>query len=163
MSLRKIDNAPVLTEAQRQVPQLAWVDGFSRLLDTKFRIPGTDVRFGLDFLMGLVPGIGSVASLGFSALLIVTMARHGASGMLAARMLMNVGVDAVAGFVPGLGNIFDLFFKANYRNLELMREYYSEDRHQGSAWPVVIGILLMILLFIVLTIWALVKVFQWVF
>ena len=160
MLFQKGDNAPVLTEAQRQTPQLAWVDGFSRLLDTKFRIPGTDVRFGLDFIMGLVPGIGSVASLGFSGLLIVTMVRHGASGMLAIRMLLNVALDALVGFVPVLGNIFDLFYKANYRNLELMREYYTEDRHQGSAWPIIIGILLLLLGFVVLTIWALIKVFQ---
>lgn len=163
MLFQKGKNEPVLTEEQRRIPQLAWVDGFSRLLDTKFRIPGTDVRFGLDFLMGLVPGVGSVASLGFSGLLILTMVRHGASGMLATRMLLNAALDAIVGFVPVLGNIFDLFYKANYRNLQLMREYYGEGRHQGSAWPVIIGVLVVMLLFVILTIWALVQFFQWVF
>lgn len=163
MLFNKADNTPVLTEAQRAVPQLAWVDGFSRLLDTKFRIPGTDVRFGMDFLMGLVPGIGSFASLGFSALLIITMVRHGASGMLAIRMLFNVVLDALVGAVPVLGNIFDLFYKANYRNLELMREYYGEGEHQGSAWPAIIAILVVMLLLMAFSIWVLVKVFQLLF
>lgn len=163
MIFTKGDDKPVLTETQRNIPQLAWVDGFSRLLDTKFRIPGTEVRFGLDFLMGLVPGVGSVASLGFSGLLIATMVRHGASGRLAARMLVNVGLDTLVGFIPVLGNIFDLFYKANYRNLELMREYYDEGRHRGSAWPIVVGILAVLLFFVVGTIWLLVQFFQWVF
>ncbi len=163
MLFQKADDAPVLTENQRQIPQLAWVDGFSRLLDTKFRIPGTSVRFGLDFLMGLIPGAGSVASLGFSGLLIITMARHGASGMLAARRIFNVVLDALVGFVPILGNLFDLFYKANYRNLQLMREFYGEDKHQGSAWPVIIGVVVTILLVVIGSIWLMVSFLQWVF
>ena len=79
---------PILTEQQRNVPQLRWVDTFSRVLDTKFRIPGTDMRFGLDFILGLVPGAGDVLSLGMSGTLVATMARHGASPMLVARMLV---------------------------------------------------------------------------
>lgn len=152
---------PVLTEAQRAVPQLAWVDTYSRLLDTKFRIPGTQTRFGADFLLGLLPGAGSVISLGLSGILIATMARHGASGMLAARMIGNVFLDAIVGTVPVLGNIFDLFYKANYRNLQLMREYYGEGRHEGSAWPVVISIVVAIFLVIGLTIWAVVEFLEW--
>lgn len=161
MLFPKADNSPVLTESQRQIPQLAWVDGFSRLLDTRFKIPGTDIRFGLDFLMGLVPGVGSVASLGFSGLMIITMARHGASGMLAIRMIFNVLLDTVVGFVPLLGNIFDLFYKANYRNLQLMREYYGEGKHQGSAWPVIIAIVISIFMVIAGTIWLMVRLFQY--
>lgn len=163
MLFRKGKDKPVLTEQQRSIPQLAWVDGFSRLLDTKFRIPGTDIRFGLDFLMGLVPGAGSVVSLGFSSLLIITMARHGASGMLAARMIFNVVLDTILGFIPVLGNIIDLFFKANYRNLELMREFYGEGRHQGSAWPVIISIAIMMLLMVFGTIWLMIALLQWIF
>jgi len=140
--MSRTPDLPVLTESQRAVPQLAWVDSFSRLLDTKFRIPGTNVRFGLDFIMGLLPAAGSFLSLAFSGVLIATMFRHGASGMLTTRMFLNVLLDAIVGSVPILGNLFDLFYKANYRNLELMKEYYHEGEHQGSAWPVVIGLLI---------------------
>lgn len=157
------EDAPILTDAQRSVPQLKWIDGFSRLLDTKFRIPGTDMRFGLDFILGLVPGAGDLISLGMSGVLVATMARNGASPRLAGRMLFNVGLDAIVGSVPIIGNIFDLVYKANYRNAVLMREYYEEGQHQGSVWPVVIGVVVGIVLIFALAIWATVAIFSWLF
>lgn len=156
-------NDPILTERQLAVPQLKWIDGFSRLLDTKFRIPGTDIRFGADFLLGLVPGAGDILSLGMSGILVATMAKNGASGMLVVRMLFNVALDALVGTIPVLGNIFDLFYKANYRNAVLMREYYGEGEHTGSAWPVVIGVIVVIIAIFFLMIWALVEGVQWLF
>ena len=156
-------DAPILTDAQRKDSQLRWVDGFSRLLDTKFRIPGTGVRFGLDFLLGLVPVGGDLVSLGMSGVLVATMAKNGASPMLAARMLVNVALDALVGSVPILGNIFDLVYKANYRNAVLMREYYEEGKHRGSVWPVVAGVVAAMVAIFVLTIWIAVEVIQWVF
>ncbi len=157
-----ISNAPIFSDSQRAVPQLRWVDGFSRLLDTKFRIPGTDIRFGADFLLGLIPGAGDIISLGMSGVLVATMAKNGASPMLAAKMLFNVALDALVGTIPVLGNIFDLFYKANYRNAVLMREYYAEGQHQGSVWPVVIGVVVGILLIFFLLIWALVEIIGWI-
>ena len=144
---------PILTEQQRRVPQLRYVDTFSRVLDTKFRIPGTDVRFGLDFILGLVPGAGDVLSLGMSGTLVATMARHGASPRLVARMLFNVALDAIVGAIPVLGNIFDLVYKANYRNAQLMREYYEEGKHTGSVWPVVLAVIAVVLFIMIATIW----------
>ncbi len=141
----------MLTAAQRNSsPELAWVETFTHLLDTKFRIPGTKVRFGGDFLMGLVPGLGDILSMGFSGLLILTMAKNGASLKLVVRMLFNVVLDTVVGSVPILGNLFDLVFKANTRNLILMREYYVAGKHRGSVWPIVavvaatLGVLLVV-------------------
>ena len=157
------EDVPILTDAQRAVPQLKWIDGFSRLLDTKFRIPGTDVRFGLDFLLGLVPGAGDLVSLGMSGVLVATMAKNGASPLLAAKMLFNVGLDAIVGTVPIMGNIFDLVYKANYRNAVLMREYYQEGQHQGSVWPVVLGVLVGVVVIFVLMIWAALAVLSWLF
>ena len=158
-----IPHDPILTERQLAVPQLKWIDGFSRLLDTRFRIPGTDMRFGADFLLGLVPGAGDLVSLGMSGVLVATMAKNGASGMLVARMLFNVTLDALVGTIPIIGNIFDLIYKANYRNAVLMREYYGEGEHAGSAWPVVIGVIIAILVIFVLVIWVTVAIFQWLF
>jgi len=157
------DHRQILTDYQREVPQLKWVDGASQLLDTKFRIPGTDIRFGVDFLLGLIPGAGDILSLGMSGLLVATMARHGASPRLVAKMLFNVGLDALVGTVPILGNIFDLVFKANYRNAVLMREYYGEGQHSGSVWPVVLGVIITILVIICLVIWAVAAMFGWLF
>lgn len=118
------------------------VDTATDLLDTKFHIPGTNIRFGADFLMGLIPGVGDAVSLTISGLLIATMARHGASGRLVARMLANVGLDALVGTIPVAGNAFDLVYKANSKNLKLMREFYDEDKHRGSAWPIVLAVVL---------------------
>lgn len=132
----------VLTESQRQErPELAWVDGLTDLLDTKFVIPGTQIRFGADFLMGLFPGVGDTISMLFSGVMVATMAKNGASGFLVARMMLNVALDAVFGTVPVLGNLFDLFYKANHRNMKMMREHYEQGKHQGSAWPVIAGVI----------------------
>jgi hypothetical protein len=147
---------PILTERQRQVPQLQWVDTFSRVLDTKFRIPGTGIRFGLDFILGLLPVGGDLVSLGMSGTLVATMARHGASPRLVARMLVNVILDAVIGSIPVLGNIFDLVYKANYRNAQLMREYYDEGKHRGSVWPVVLAVVAVVVALMVGLVWLLV-------
>lgn len=118
----------MLADAQTKVlkptgaPELAWVETWTDLLDTKFTIPRTNIRFGADFLMGLIPGIGDAVSLGFSGLLIATMAKHGASKLQVARLLLNVFLDTLVGAIPILGNVFDLFYKANYCNLILIRE-----------------------------------------
>lgn len=145
------DLAPAFAES---VPQLQWVDRASQLLDTKFRIPGTDIRFGADFLLGLFPGAGDLISYGFSGILVITMARHGASPMLAAKMLFNIALDALVGTIPVLGNLFDLFYKANYRNVELMKEFYAEGAHRGSVWPVVLGVIVALFAILGLVIWG---------
>ena len=163
MMQQPTNNAPIFTDEQRNVPQLKMVDGFSRLLDTKFKIPGTDIRFGLDFLLGLVPGAGDLVSLGMSGVLVTTMAKHGASPRLAARMLFNVALDALVGTIPILGNIFDLIYKANYRNAVLMREYYEEGKHSGSVWPVVLGVIITMVVIVALVVWVLASMIGWVF
>ena len=64
--------------------------------------------------------------------------------MVIVKMIWNILVDAIAGTVPILGDIFDLSFRANRRNLDLLQEHYVEGEHDGSAWPVVIIILIII-------------------
>ncbi|MCM2370407.1 DUF4112 domain-containing protein [Aporhodopirellula aestuarii] len=123
-----------------QPKPMRWVDNTTKLLDAKFRIPGTRIRFGLDFLLGLLPGAGDAVSLAMSGVLIATMAKHGASPMLVLRMLGNVVLDAVVGSVPVAGNVFDLFFRANSRNLKLMREHYEDGKHNAHAWPILLAI-----------------------
>ena len=72
-------------------------------------------------------------------------------------MLFNVALDALVGSVPILGNIFDLFYKANYRNVELMKEFYAEGEHTGSVWPVVIGVVLSLLAILGVVVWGVVQ------
>ena len=97
-------------------PKLKYLDTASDLLDSRFRIPGTDIRFGVDFLIGLVPVAGDVITFGFAGLLVIAMARHGASGMVVVKMLWNILLDATVGSIPVLGDLFDLKYKANRRN-----------------------------------------------
>ena len=115
-------------------PKLKYLDTASDLLDSRFRIPGTDIRFGVDFLIGLVPVAGDVITFGFAGLLVIAMARHGASGMVVVKMLWNILLDATVGSIPVLGDLFDLKYKANRRNYQLLTEHYQEGEHQGSDW-----------------------------
>ncbi|MEM6963598.1 MAG: DUF4112 domain-containing protein [Bacteroidota bacterium] len=141
--------------------QLKGLDNFTRLLDTSFRIPGTKTRFGIDFLIGLVPYAGDVLSFLFSAGLIITMARHGVSGQVIGRMIWNVLLDTVVGSVPILGDIFDLYFKANRRNFHLLRDHYGEGKYTGSIWRVVIPVLIALAIVFVLMLWLVYQIVAW--
>lgn len=137
---------------------LRHVEAYSRLLDSKFRVPGTQLRFGLEPIAGLVPVAGDAVGFVASGLLVLTMARHGAAPRLVALMLWNVALDAVVGSVPILGTAFDVVYKANDRNVKLLREYYEQGRHAGSAWPIVAATLAALLLLGALLTWLLYEV-----
>ena len=117
------------------------VDTVAKLLDSQFRIPGTDFRFGLDAIAGLIPVGGDAVSFLASAALVLTMVRHGASGQLAARMLLNIAFDAVVGSIPFFGDLFDAAYKANNRNVALLKAHYEQGKHTGSGKGIFIGTL----------------------
>ena len=99
------------------------LDRFAHLLDEAFRIPGTRWRIGLDGLAGFVPGIGDGVTALVALYPVLEAYRHGAPPALLARMLANLGIDTAVGAVPILGDIFDVAFKANRRNVELLRRH----------------------------------------
>jgi len=113
--------------------KLRWVEHVARLMDSQFVIPGTNIRFGLDPLFSLFPVVGGVPAAIVSMMLVNTMMRHGASGEVAVRMVTNIAIDTIVGAVPILGNIFDVTFRANDRNVRLLREHYNQGKHQGSG------------------------------
>jgi hypothetical protein len=92
----------------------------ARLLDSQFAIPGTKVRFGLDTVLGLVPGIGDTISAAIASLIIVEAVQAGARKRVIARMCGNAALDWVVGLVPVAGDVFDVLYKSNLRNLELL-------------------------------------------
>ena len=98
----------------------------ARLLDTAFRIPGTRVRFGIDQVLGLAPGLGDAIAALIGGYIVWSAVRAGAPRLVVGRMLVNVGVDAVVGAVPALGTVFDVAFKAHRRNA-LMLEAWSRS------------------------------------
>ncbi|MCO6489615.1 MAG: DUF4112 domain-containing protein [Phaeodactylibacter sp.] len=142
--------------------ELAWIDTAASILDNRYRIPGTNIRFGVDFLIGLVPYVGDVVSFAISGVLVASMARKGASGMALVKMVGNVLIDTVLGAIPLLGDLFDLGYRANLRNLRLLREHYAEGKHQGSAWPVVLLILLLLFVLLGLSVWLIWRLLYWV-
>lgn len=116
-----------------QDPDLARLDTLAKLLDNQFRIPATNLRFGLDGLVGLVPYVGDMAGFVVSGFLMRTMLRKGASPLLMLRMMFNFVLDAVVGVVPILGDLFDFGYKANRRNVDLLKQYYADGEAKPSA------------------------------
>lgn len=114
-------------ELQRHQAALARLDRYATLMDARFRVPGTRIRFGLDPVIGLLPGIGDALGLALSLYVVVEAIRLGVSKRVLFRMLGNVGLEALVGVVPVLGDVFDIGFKANLRNAALLRSSI-EDR-----------------------------------
>ncbi|MXV14370.1 DUF4112 domain-containing protein [Hufsiella ginkgonis] len=143
-----------------QDPRLKWVERVSFLLDEQFRIPGTSFRFGLDPVMNLVPFIGDLPGFLLSAALVLTMAKNGASSKLVVLMAINIVLDATVGAIPVIGQIFDFFYKANTRNMRLLREHYLEGKHSGSGKNTLLLAILILAGLLVLVIWLVIKLFQ---
>lgn len=126
-------------------PELRIMDGVATIMDNAIPIPFTQKRFGLDALIGLVPNAGDILSLGISGMLILTILRHGVSFSVLLKMIGNIILDASVGSIPILGDIFDFSFKANRRNVKLLKTHYDEGGERMNAW-VAAGILLAIVL-----------------
>jgi Domain of unknown function (DUF4112) len=105
----------------------------ARLLDEVLRIPGTNIRFGLDAILGLIPGAGDVAGGILSTFIILQAARLGAPGSVLARMVMNVAIDSIVGAVPVLGDLFDIGWKSNTRNAALLERYAARPQATRRA------------------------------
>jgi hypothetical protein len=142
---------------------LVKLQGLAKLMDAQFVIPGTQIRFGLDSPIGLIPGVGDLSTFAVSGYLLFIMAKNGASGFVLARMVLNILVDAIVGAVPILGDLFDVAFKANMRNMKLMQEHYQEGRHGGSAWKIIFPVLIIVFLVVVAIIWLTYKLLAAIF
>jgi len=97
------------------------LEQLARLMDSQFVVPGLGVRFGLDALLGLIPGLGDVASSLISLYIVAAAAQQGVSRVTIARMALNLGLDALLGSVPVVGDIIDVGYKANNRNVALLQ------------------------------------------
>lgn len=150
------------SKIETEAPALKGLNQMADFLDNRFRIPGTQIRFGVDALLGLFPYVGDVATFLISGYLVAVMARKGASGMLILKMLWNIFLDGAIGTIPFLGDLFDFRHKANTKNVNLMLEHYEEGRHGGSAWWVLIMILLILIVLIVLSVYVVGRVLYWI-
>lgn len=123
------DYSKKLTHEER----LNQVRMIARMMDDSFRVPGTKIRFGLDTILGLVPGLGDVVTSAISLLIVHHAWQSGASKLTIARMLGNVAVDFLIGSVPVAGDLFDFAWKANRRNARLLEAHLNK---RSGKWEV---------------------------
>lgn len=135
-------------EIERSLDQLSlWMDGL-------FRIPGIGWRFGLDALVGLIPGVGDLATTGVSFYILASAVRYRVPKITLLRMGLNVGVDYVFGALPVVGDLFDAWWKSNQKNVALLKEratVSAEDAHNGrlSDWLFLLIIVMVLLALLV--------------
>ena len=130
------------------------LDQLSRWMDGLFRIPGTGWRFGLDALVGLIPGVGDTATTVVSFYVLAAGVRYRVPKVTLLRMALNIAVDYLLGAVPFLGDLFDFAWKSNQKNVELIRRRAAvgpEEARSGrlSDWLFVGVIMLVLLLLLV--------------
>jgi len=157
-ALTHTSNRPRLT--------LPWLRRWAELLDSRFRIPGTSIRFGLDPLLSLIPGLGELSSPVFALALIAQGLQQRVPKVVMLRMLLNALLDAVIGAIPFAGTIGDIFWRANSANLALLERHAHPGRPPARSdyWFVfgaalVFGMLALVPL--VAGIWAFAEFWQW--
>jgi hypothetical protein len=120
------------------------------LLDSAFRVPGTSFRFGLDAIIGLIPGVGDISTPAFAALILVQAVRARLPIVVQARMVLNAVLDMLLGLVPVVGDVADIGFKANLRNLALLERHARPGVPPAKSDYVFVTISLIVLAFVAL-------------
>ena len=106
------------------------IDMLATVFDTAFIVPGTTVRFGVESLLRLVPGVGDAMASALSFYLLYEASRLGVPRLLLARMVANVVLEGAVGMVPVAGDAFDVFFRANRRNVALLRAHFARTGYR---------------------------------
>jgi len=148
--------------AAGQLAGLEHLTVLSHLLDRAFRVPGTRWRFGLDALIGLIPGLGDIVGSLVGVYSLWIARKLGAPGAVQARMVLNLALDGAVGLVPILGDLFDFAFKAHSRNQALLAEWLkSPHQTRRSSWMVVVVGALVLLALLGGGVWILISTLQW--
>lgn len=135
--------------------------GLARILDSAFVIPGTNFRFGLDAIIGLIPGIGDLLGAGLSGFILIEAARVGLPKSVLLRMGWNVAVETVLGAVPLAGDLFDAAYKANNRNIRLLDRYLEQPTRvrRSSRWFAIVVVAVLLLLVLAVG-WAFISILR---
>lgn len=104
------------------------------LLDDRFRVPGTNIRFGLDGIVGLLPGIGDVTTAAVSGYIVLEARRLGIPKRLLMKMVSNIAIDAAVGIIPIVGDFADIHWKANRKNVHLLLEHAKGTRTEAMQF-----------------------------
>ena len=115
------------------------LESLGKLMDGAFVLPGTNVRFGLDAVIGLVPGVGDMVSGVVSSYLIWEARRLGVSKWVLTRMAANTLLDTTIGAIPLAGDVFDVMFRANMKNMALLRRHLEKQGYGQTLGPVIEG------------------------
>jgi hypothetical protein len=142
---------------------LEWIERIARWLDSKFVIPGTTIRFGLDPLMSLFPVVGDFVTYVISGMLVYNMYQHGVSRKVVIKMILNSTLDAIIGVIPVVGTFFDIFYRANDRNVRLLKEHYNEGKHHGSGNGILLVIAVIAIGLFAAAFYGLYKLFEAIF
>jgi hypothetical protein len=118
------------------------LDQLATLLDDVFCVPGTRIRFGLDALIGLIPGLGDIITGAMSFLILYAAWQRGLPRVTQTRMLANIAIDTLGGMLPVVGDIFDAWFKSNRMNYNLIMRGRAEPEHSHTwkDWLFLAGI-----------------------
>ncbi len=139
------ETLPDRDELQRRLVRLR---NLARLYDAGIRIPGTRFEFGLDPLVGLIPGLGDAVGAGVATYIVFEAARSGVPWSVLVRMLLNVGIDALIGAFPVVGDLFDAAWKANLKNVGLLEAHLADPgatRHSSRRLLFAICLVLLLL------------------
>lgn len=146
--------------------QLESLKKYVELLESKFTIPGTQFKFGIDPILNFIPGLGSYSGLILGLLFIFLAHKKGVSGKVKVLMFRNLILDYILGSLPIAGYITDFFYKSNEKNMRLLEEHYMEEKHTGSGWKLILIFILISIsiLFITVTvsIWMLTKLIAFI-
>lgn len=112
----------ITKEERKRIEVEQSLDTLSTYLDGLFRVPGTGWKFGLDSLIGLIPNVGDTVTSLASFYILVAGVRYGVPKITLLRMAFNIGLDYLVGTIPFIGDAFDFFWKANQKNMDLIRE-----------------------------------------
>ena len=132
---------------QEVEPLFRWL---ALIMDNFLRLPGTKFRFGLDPLLGLIPGLGDTGSTVISAMALLAAARRGLPKILLARMSLNILINEAVGIIPVLGDAFSFWFKSNARNYDLLRQHTAVPRSSTTSDWIFVGLVLLALVLILL-------------
>jgi hypothetical protein len=137
-------------QTRKQIEVDESLENLSTYLDGLFRVPGTGWRFGLDALIGLVPNVGDTLTSLASFYILVAGVRYGVPKITLLRMAFNIGLDYLIGAIPFVGDAFDFFWKANQKNMNLIREHGTgKDKATTSDYIFVFGIILLLIALLV--------------
>ena len=128
-SVRISDKETLEWSSAEQAPPKSTEDleRLAHWLDSVFEIPGIGVRFGLDAILGLLPGVGDTASALASVYILQAATKFGVPRITLARMTLNIGIDLLVGAIPIVGDLFDVYWKANQMNVELLRRHFKAN------------------------------------